>query len=1192
VRSAIAKRLAVSGLLAIAMSALFVPASEAAPIPAFSVVGVTGPTNLPPAVSETQRLAIDATGGTFKLSFGGAETAPLSFEASAPEVEAALDGLSTIGGVGGSVSVTGGPGDTGATHPYLAVFGGSLAATDVAQLVADGTALTGGGSTATVSTVKSGGAGEGTLAAYVQNTGGKTALGTITGTITLPPGIVTAKSSAQIAQNNEHAGWNCGAEEGGQSVFTCIDSSLPLPTGTPNAIQVPLSVMRSAGSTQAEIEFSGGGTLKPATYTEPITISSESAPPGIQTFIGGAYNEDGTPATTAGGHLYSASAAIFGTTNKNSLPSGNPHDIVASVPPGFIGNPRAAVRCPLSENANECAEEGEHIIGTAAPVVHFGEAVQHFEPVVDSVAPKGTPAGFRFQVLFPEVKVTGAVRSDSDYGIDFGSHQTPQIIAVFGSFFTFWGTPADSSHDVQRCAFYQIGKGTCQVSNPSLLQPTALVTNPTDCAGEQIHPPTTYLRFDTWENIGDFDTSSFTLPPVSGCDKLKFEGNLSFQPEKSEAATPSAFTANLNVPQEGLLNPEKLATPELKNTKVVLPAGVALNPAAAAGLGACTTQQMGLIGTNFGEPNPIHFNLKPVQCPENSKIGTAEVASPLLDEPLLATMYLAAQDDNPFHTTIGLYLVIEDEQTGIVFKIPGKAETDPVTGQVTSTFPNNPQLPFERLTLHFKGGSLAPLATPDTCGTFTTDTEITPWSYPESGPPSHSLDSFTINSGPNGTPCAQTKADRPFNPTLKAGTTKTQGGSYAPLEVKFSRQDGEQDLKRVAFTLPEGLTGKIAGVSSCSEAQIANAERISGKEEQKNPSCPANSHVGTITASAGIGPHPYFASGDLYLSGPYKGAPLSVVVIAPAVAGPYDLGNVVSRTALNIDRTTAKLTATSDLLPDILKGIPLHLRSIKVNVDRSNFIVNPTSCEKMSLLGQMTGSGGDTVSTADDVFRNTAEPFKAENCSALNFAPKFSARLKGGTKRGDHPSFTAELNYPASTSNANIGYAQVSLPHSEFLDQAHIRTVCTRVQFAAKQCPEGSIYGEAEAVTPLLDQPLKGTVYLRSSEHKLPDLVIALKGPPSQPIEVDLDGRIDSVHGGIRNTFEFVPDAPVSHFTLRVKGGNKGILVNSRDLCKGKPARMSVSFIGQNNKRADSSPVLGNSCKHKRHHKHKRHKKR
>jgi hypothetical protein len=245
----------------------------------------------------------------------------------------------------------------------------------------------------------------------------------------------------------------------------------------------------------------------------------------------------------------------------------------------------------------------------------------------------------------------------------------------------------------------------------------------------------------------------------------------------------------------------------------------------------------------------------------------------------------------------------------------------------------------------------------------------------------------------------------------------------------------------------------------------------------------------------------------------------------------------------------------------------------------------------MTLLGQMTGSGGDTVQTADDVFRNTAEPFQVGGCDALGFKPKFSARLKGGTKRGDHPSFTAKLDYPPSNSNANIGYAQVSLPHSEFLDQAHIRTVCTRVQFAADQCPAGSIYGEAEASTPLLDQPLKGLVYLRSSEHKLPDLVIALKGPPEQPIEVDLDGRIDSVHGGIRNTFELVPDAPVSHFVLRVKGGAKGILVNSRNLCNGKPARMSVHFVGQNNKRADSSPVLANSCKHRRPHRHKQRKK-
>jgi hypothetical protein len=1158
------------------------PMAQAAPTPAFTVVGVARPTNLPPGTNEVQKIAVDATGGGFTLSFSGKTTALLPFDETSAHVQTALNALSTIGGVGGSVSVTGGPGDAGATHPYLVTFAGSMASANVAQITAASGALTGGAHTVTETTVTGGGTGSGTIVAYVQNIGGKAGTTPITGSVTLPSGIVTSATPEGLSSGGiMDVPYSCGPAGAGQSIVSC-STNLHLPPGGTGAIRVPVTITRGAGTASAEITFSGGGSLAPVTFTAPLTIATTKATPGVQAFSGGAYNDDGTPATQAGGHPYSASAAIVGTTvlNENGevVPAGNPHNIDVSVPPGFIANPRSSLRCALDVSVSNCAEK-ETIIGTAAPILHAG-ANGESQPAVDSTTPKGAPAGFRFKVVEPEIQVLGSVRSDSDYGIDFGSDQTLEILPVYGSFFTFWGVPADPAHDIQRCKQYEVGNHTqCAVPRSSILQPTALVTNPTDCAGEAVNPPVTTLKLDTWEDIGNFSHASVPIPPVTGCNELEFEGNLSFQPQKTEAATPSAFDYNVDIPQEGLLDPEKLVTPELKNTKVVLPEGVALNPAAAAGLGGCSTAQMGLIGTGFGEPNPIHFNKAPVSCPENSKLGTFEIASPLLDEPLEGIVYLAAQDDNPFQTTIALYLVIEDAQTGLTFKLPGKAIPDPVTGQVTTTFPNNPQLPFERLTLHFKGGNLAPLATPETCGSFTTDSEVTPWSYPESGPPFHSLDSFSITSGPGGSTCANTLADRPFNPTLKAGTTSSAAAAYTGLEIKMARQDGEQDLRRLSFTLPAGVSAKLAGIPYCSDAAIAAAETRSGKAEQASSACPAASQIGSLTASAGIGSNPYFTTGKLYMTGPYKGAPISTVAIVPAVAGPYDLGNVVTRTPLYIDRATAKVTATSDPLPYILKGIPLHLRSIKVNVDRASYVLNPTSCDASSITAQMTGSGGDNVSVTDDVVKSSAEPFQVGGCQNLAFKPKLTAKVTGGTKRNDHPAFTAELTYPEGPGYANIKDVQVALPHSEFLDQSHINTVCTRAQATAHECPAGSIYGEAEATTPLLDGVLKGPVFLKSSVHKLPDLAIALKGPDSQPIEVEFAGRIDSIHGQIRNTIEGLPDVPVSKFVLRMKGGKKGLLVNSRDLCNGKQPKMTVNTIGQNNKRFDSRPALQNGCK-------------
>ncbi|HEX3735057.1 MAG TPA: hypothetical protein VHU86_07855 [Solirubrobacterales bacterium] len=1185
-------RLAVLGLALAATALLVAPAAQAAPTTAFNAIAVTGPTNLPPAVNEVQKVAVDATGGGFRLEFGGQQTVPLAFNESAANVQSALNSLPGIGGAGGSVTVTGGPGSAGATNPYLVSFGGSLAATNVAQMTAKSEALTGSGHTAAVTTPSSGGTGTGAIAMYVQNIGGKAAGDPIVGKITLPPGMVTsATPEGRASFESAVIPWSCAPTGAGQSVVTCI-TDVNLPPGTAGSIEVPLTITRAAGNTSAEIEFSGGGAVEPAKYTLPITISSEKAAPGIAGFSGGAYNDDGTFATQAGGHPYSASASLFATTIRDGhgfiVPAGNPHDILVGVPPGFAPNPRAALRCQPDEDTTTCSG-AETIIGTAAPVLNFA-ARGNLTPAVDSAAPKGYPAGFRFKAVYPEIQVNGQVRSDSDYAIELGSKQTLEDVAVYGSFFTFWGTPADPSHDVQRCPIYNKDSGSsCIAPRSSIFEPTALVTNPTDCQGEAERTPTTSLKFDVWEDIGNYHNASVTLPPVTGCNELEFEGNLSLQPQSTEAAVPSAFDYNVEIPTGGLLEPEGLVTPELKNTTVTLPEGVGLNPAAAAGLGACSLAQMGYLGNGFGEPNPIHFDKAPVSCPENSKLGTVEISSPLLDLPLQGTVYLGAQDANPFNSTIALYLVIEDEQTGLTFKLPGKAIPNPVTGQVVSTFPNNPQLPFEALAIHFKGGNLAPLATPEACGTYATDSEVEPWSAPESGPPFHDHDSFQITQGVGGGNCPTSLAARPFHPSLKIGTTSSAAGAYTGLRVKMSRQDGEQDLSRLSFTLPKGVSGKLAGIPYCSEAQVKQAESQSGKAEEASPACPQASQLGSVIASAGIGSNPYYAHGRLYLTGPYKGAPVSTVAVVPAVAGPYDLGNVVVRTPLFINRQSAQVTATSDPLPYILKGIPLHLRSIEINVDRSNFIVNPTSCEKEKVTARITGSGGDNVSAADDVFSDASEPFQVGGCPALNFKPRFAGKVTGPTRRGGLPAFTATLTYPEGAGYADIKDVQVALPHSEFLEQAHINTVCTRVQAAANSCPAGSIYGYAEAFTPLLDKPLSGPVFLKSSDHKLPDLAIALKGPENQPVEVEFAGRIDSVHGQIRNTIEGLPDVPVSKFVLKMKGGKKGLLVNSRNLCQGKQGRMTVDMTAQNNKTSDARPLLGNSCaeakKGKKHHK-------
>ena len=708
-----------------------------------------------------------------------------------------------------------------------------------------------------------------------------------------------------------------------------------------------------------------------------------------------------------------------------------------------------------------------------------------------------------------------------------------------------------------------------------------------------MHAPVAKVNVNTWQDPDLFLEAPVTLQPVTECENLHFDSNFKFEPSNTKVDSTASFRSELTVPEEGLTNPTKLATPEIKETVVKLPKGVTLNPSGADGLASCSEFQIGLLNeidpatglpVPKAMPNPLRFSKDPQTCPEASKIGTLELKSALLEEPLNGALYLAAQGKgNPFGSLFALYLVIEDPRHGVFIKLPGEIEANRETGRLETTFENLPQLPFTYLRLNLKGGDRSALASPTTCGTYTTTAVNTPWSAPESGPPTESSQSFETNQGPDGGPCAKTPQERPFNLGLSAGTDSTVAGAHSPLTFQITRPDGSQELNTLDLGTAPGLVASLKGVPECT-ATNASIEHKTGKQEEANPSCSAASQIGRTLTGAGAGPTPFYSSGKLYLAGPYKGAPLSVVAITPAVAGPFDLGNVVVRTALFVNRSTAQVTAKTDTIPPILEGVPLRIRDVRVILDRKDFALNPTNCEASAITVHATGNSGVT--------KDLSSRFQVGGCDKLNFAPKLTAKVTGGTKRGDHPAFTAELNYPPGAGYANIRDVQVALPHSEFLDQSHINTICTRVQAAANACPQGSIYGYAEATTPLLDGVLKGPVFLKSSDHQLPDLAIALKGPESQPVEVEFQGRIDSVHAQIRNTIEGLPDVPVTKFVLKMKGGKKGLLVNSRNLCQGKPGRMTVNTAAQNNKTADSRPVLGNSCgKAKKGKKSKAHKK-
>jgi hypothetical protein len=864
-------------------------------------------------------------------------------------------------------------------------------------------------------------------------------------------------------------------------------------------------------------------------------------------------NDDDAPATEAGSHPYAITNHMAFATTENiygwTLPAAQPKDIRVTMPVGLVGNLKSVPRCRVAqfyenedyEGAASCPNDTaigyvKILIADPDDPVTMYSALFHMPPR------PGKAARFGFHLMTANVFMDVSVRTGEDYGVEVVIPDTPQALPMIETDLVVWGVPADPRHDAMRgqCLGRFGSNGQCSANADQ----KPFLTMPTTCGA----PLVTGLRTNAWTEPDNWQEESFVHhdakgDPVAleGCEELEFEPSLEIQAD-GNAASPTGLRAQITLPQDESV--EGRVSSHLKDAVVTLPQGFELNAAAANGLGACSAAQIGIDNRN------------PAACPPSSKIGTVQVVSPALNNPMGGSVYLAKQGENPFGSTLAAYIVAEGE--GVLLKLPGRIDTDPVTGQITTTFPNNPQLPFSELTVDFFGGSNGVLIAPPSCGTYTVTSALTPWSGTGTVNPS---DSISIGSGPNDGPCP----NGGFDPKLSAGTINPVAGQFSPFTLRVTREDGMRALSAIDVTLPPGVLAKLTGVPYCPEAALAAIPTAvgTGAGQAAAPSCPAASQVGTLSVGAGAGNNPVYVPGRVYLAGPYKGAPLSLAFVTPALAGPLDLGNVVVRSALHVDPETARVRAVSDPLPTILAGIPLNLRDIRVTLDRDGFTLNPTSCDPMGIGGQIAGAGG--------VVARVSQRFQAASCAALGFQPKLSLRLSGPTRRAANPGLKAVLS--ARPGDANIGRAVVTLPKTQFLDQGHIRTICTRVQYAADSCPKAAIYGYAKAWTPLLGQPLEGPVYLRSSSNELPDLVADLDGQ----IEIDLAGRIDSVNSRMRTTFAAVPDAAISRFVLTMQGGRKGLLENNIQLCGAKP-RAKAAFTGQNGKRSVSNPLVKVAC--------------
>ncbi len=1016
--------------------------------------------------------------------------------------------------------------------------------------------------------------GEGELWFDVVNVGDTASSGPIQLTVNLPSGM-TAQSARGNGATNSGTAWNC-PNIGGTSSFTCVTPGPVLRHDLNRDLIVTAAVIPSASRDRfvgAKVE--GGGAAAVATAVEKIHFSAEPAGFGFLTesFKADFFDADGlTTVRRSGSHPDLATFAFdFNSIDqptsgdpKRKAESGSIRNLRVDLPPGFLGNPTAVGECTPSQlSFGDCPLSSQ--VGRADLTIYpIGKG--HYRVVsagvFNMVHPRGSITDLAFTFTGIPVHIKASLDPANNYAITTKVSDINESLPPYSQKLTIWGVPAAASHDSERCHLPGSEEIDTTGSCPTDAAVKPFLTVPFQCGVDNVMR----LRdYDSWQETGIFGSEIDYVTPghTIDCDAPRFEPEVEVEPTGKQANTPTGLDVHIKVPQSDT-NPSALSTPPVRRTVVTLPQGMSFSPSFADGLQSCTLAEVKL-GTN-----------EAISCPDASRVGEVTLSTPLLPGALEGSMYLAAQGDNPFGSLFALYLVLHDtEERGVLVKIPGRIDVDPVSGQITTVFDETPQFPFDDLTLKFRSGTRAPLVNPPACGLHTIGVTVASWAQPNV--PVDLSNTYRVSEGPNGTACPADSAHRPFSPELSAGTADPTAGAYSPFSFELRRSDTEQELSQVTAVLPPGLTAKIAGVTPCPEEAIASISKTEGTAagESANPACPASSQIGTLSAGLGAGPGPNYFPGRVYLAGPYKGAPLSLAVVAPGLAGPFDLGNVVVRTALFVDHRTAQVTAVSDPFPTILQGVILRVRDVRLRVDRPETTLNPTNCEPLSVGAAITGVGGDTISTGDDSLFTTANPFRVGDCASLAFKPKLDLRLFGGTRRGAHPKLRARLTMPRG--GANIAAASVALPHSEFLDQAHIKTVCTRVQFRAEQCPKGSVYGTAVAKTPLFAEPLSGLVYLRSSDNPLPDMVAVLKGPAAQPIQVDLVGRIDSVNGGIRNTFDIVPDAPVETFTLELQGGSKGLLVNSRDLCKS-VNRATAKFTAQSGKVATLKPPLQNSC--------------
>jgi len=973
------------------------------------------------------------------------------------------------------------------------------------------------------------------------------------------------------------------------------------------------SVSAAAGETLSnEATISGGGAPSPASDVLQVPVGVSPRPFGPVSEHEWATNVDGSPDTQAGSHPYELTTSMMFPINAAGEPIGEFKDVHVDLPAGFVGNPNATPRCRRVEFDRRLNGSLNAVCPADSQV---GTILAYIEPnqfvtlaIYNLVPPAGVPAQLGFAGGNKIGFLNASVKTGGSYALSIDARDLPQS-SLIGTSVSIWGNPSDASHNLERLAEGEREPDGIPV--PYAGTPKPFLSLAGACGAPQVFG----VSVDSWQTPltqspeGEYGTSvpfdstdeSGNPAILDGCGILPFQPSLSVKPESSRADSPTGLTTELSFPQ-----PEStggVAEADVKDATVTFPAGLTVNPSSADGLQACSESQIGFeptggkSGDGFEEFNPERepgvktplFTRGPAQtteqeeqegregkpgeparCPNASKLGTVEVVTPLIDHPLLGALYLAKQSENPFGSMLALYITVDDPITGIVVKLPGEVSLNPVTGQISTIVDQDPQLPFSSLKIVLFGGEgRARLTTPATCGSYTALAALTPWSGTKTVTPYDQFETTEAAGGGSGS-CPTTISQEPNDPGFSAGVFSPIAGSYSPFTLELSREDGSQTPQALSVTLPPGLLGKLAGVEECPQAGIEAAQNRSheheGAIEAEHPSCPSGSELGVahvgVGSSSGSG-RPLYVTGHAYLAGPYEGAPFSIVVITPAVAGPFDLGTVVVRSALFVNRETAQVSVKSDPFPHILDGLPLDIRSIAVEVTRPQFTLNPTSCEQMPVTG--------TIASTQGADANVSSPFKVGGCNNLPFHPTITASTEANASKAGGASLKLT---GASTpgQEANLAKLDLTVPLQLPARLTTLQKACLAATFEANpaSCPEASDIGTMTVHTPLLSVPATGPAYLVShGGAAFPDVEVVLQADEKGgDVEVILDGKTDIKNGVTYSNFETTPDVPFTSFEAVLPTGPHSIFTanlakGSYNLC-GQHLTMPTSLTGQN----------------------------